>query len=108
LPGYLEMLKAVSENAPSGLSAPLAEFNQHSRHALNSYVHSGIHPLRRARDGFPAEMAATLVRFSNGLAHIAYRMLAMLSGSQRRMDKVTRLYVQFKDCVPMSESSGLV
>jgi len=108
LPGYLEMLKAVSEKAPAGLSAPLAEFNQYSRHALNSFVHSGIHPLRRARDGFPAEMAATLVRFSNGLAHIAYRMLATLSGSQRRMDRVTHLYVQFKDCVPMSESSGRV
>lgn len=108
LPGYLEMLKAVSDKAPPGLLAPLAEFNQYSRHALNSFVHSGIHPLRRARDGFPAEMAATLVRFSNGLAHIAYRMLATLSGSQRRMDRVTHLYVHFKDCVPMSESSGRV
>jgi hypothetical protein len=108
LPGYLDMLKAVSGDAPPGLSAPLAEFNQYSRHALNSFVHSGIHPLCRARDGFPADMAANLVRFSNGLAHFAYRMLATLSGSQRRMDKVTRLYVHFKDCVPMSEKSGRV
>lgn len=102
LPGYLDMLEAVVKRAPLGLSAPLVEFNQYSRHALNSFVHGGIHPLHRARKGFPIEMAATLVRFSNGLTHFAYRMLASLSGSQRRMDRVTHLYAHFKDCVPMA------
>lgn len=106
LPGYLDMLDAVVKKAPLGLSAPLVEFNQYSRHALNSFVHGGIHPLHRARTGFPAEMAATLVRFSNGLSHFAYRMLASLSGSQRRMDRVTHLYTNFKDCVPMAGDVG--
>jgi len=102
LPGAGEMLAKVLKVAPVGLTAHLAEFDQYSRHALNSYVHSGIHPLRRVRDGFPAEMALTLVRFSNGLMHMAYRTLAMLMGSQRRMDKVTHLYEQFTDCCPMA------
>jgi len=53
LPGYMDMLDAVVKKAPQGLSAPIAEFNQYSRHALNSFVHSGIHPLRRAREGYP-------------------------------------------------------
>jgi hypothetical protein len=103
LPGYLDMLDAVAKTAPAGLSAPLAEFNQYSRHALNSFVHSGIHPLHRARNGYPAVMGATIVRFSNGLMHFAYRMLASLSGSQRRMDSVTRVYSNFRECVPMAE-----
>jgi hypothetical protein len=103
LPGYMEMLDAVTKKAPLGLSAPIAEFNQYSRHALNSFVPSGIHPLRRAREGYPLEMATTMVRFSNGLMHFAYRMLASLSGSQRRMDQVTHLYFQFTDCVPMAK-----
>ena len=102
LPGYIDMLDAVLKKAPQGLSAPIAEFNQYSRHALNSFVHSGIHPLRRARDGYPEDMAATLLRFSNGLMHFAYRMLASLSGSPRRMDRVTNLYKEFTDCVPMA------
>jgi hypothetical protein len=106
LPGYMEMLEAVMRKAPEGLAAPIAEFNQYSRHALNSFVHSGIHPLRRARDGFPLEMASTLVRFSNGLMHFSYRMLASLSGSQRRMDRVTHLYKEFTDCVPMVKGSA--
>lgn len=102
LPGYMDMLEAVRKKAPLGLSAPIAEFSQYSRHALNSFVHSGIHPLRRAREGYPVEMAVTLVRFSNGLMHFAYRMLASLSGAQEQMHRVTHLYEEFTDCVPMA------
>lgn len=105
LPGHMEMLDAVAKKAPEGLVAPIAEFNRYSRHALNSFVHSGIHPLRRAREGFPREMASTIVRFSNGLMHFAYRMLASLSGSQRRVDRVTGVYLAFLDCVPLSTNS---
>lgn len=100
LPGYQDMLNAVVKAAPEGLSAPLAEFNQYSRHALNSFVHSGIHPLTRSRNGYPLEMAITVVRLSNGLMHIAYRLLASLSGSQRRMDRVTRTCAEFSECLP--------
>jgi hypothetical protein len=104
LPGYMEMLEAVIKKTPEGLAAPIAEFNQYSRHALNSFVHSGIHPLRRAREGFPLEIASTIMRHSNGLMHFAYRMLASLSGSQRRMDRVTHLYKEFTDCMPMAKA----
>lgn len=100
------MLDAVVKKAPQGLAAPIAEFNQYSRHALNSFVHSGIHPLRRAREGFPQELAATMVRFSNGLMHFSFRILASLSGSQRRMDRVTGVYLDFTDCVPMDANSA--
>jgi hypothetical protein len=100
LPGYSEMLNAVLRAAPEGLGGPLEEFNQYSRQALNSFVHSGIHALHRMRNGYPAEMARTVVQFSNGLLHFAYRLLASLSGSQRRMDRVTRLNVDFSDCLP--------
>lgn len=106
LPGYMEMFEAVVKKAPEGLVAPLAEFNQYSRHALNSFVHSGIHPLHRSRQGFPLEMASVIVRFSNGLMHFAYRMLASLSGSQQRMDRVTSVYRGFPDCIPGATNSN--
>lgn len=105
LPGYMEMLETIVKKAPEGLVIPMMEFNQYSRHALNSFVHSGIHPLHRAQDGFPLEMGSTIVRFSNGLMHFAYRMLASLSGSQRRMDLVTGVYLGFPDCVPSATNS---
>lgn len=103
LPGYLEMLNAVGRAAPDALAAPLTEFNQYSRHALNSFVHSGIHALHHARYGYPVELALTVVRFSNAIMHFAYRLQACLSGSQARMDRVTQIYVDFRDCVPMAK-----
>jgi hypothetical protein len=106
MPTYMEMLNAVAKQAPAGLSAPLVEFNQYSRHALNSFVHSGIHPLRRAKEGFPVALAGRLVLMSNGLLHFAYRMLAILSGSKYRLDKVTDMYMEFKDCLPVTDVSA--
>ena len=101
--GLTDMLDAVVRKAPPALSAPLQEFHEHSRHALNSYVHSGIHALRRAQDGFPVALAEQLIRMSNGLLHFAYRMLASLTGSQELMDVVTRKYKEFSDCLPINE-----
>jgi hypothetical protein len=61
----------------------------------------GIHPLARARTGFPAELAETVIRFSAGLMHFAYRLLATLTGRQELMDRVTRLHIAFSDCFPV-------
>lgn len=98
--GYSDMLAAIVRAAPVGLSKPLSEFNQYSRHAMNSFVHAGIHPLARTRTGFPAPLALKLLQFSNAMLHFAYRLLATLSGSQRRMNKVTHAYEGFKACLP--------
>jgi hypothetical protein len=106
LPGYLDMLNALLKAAPEGLTAPLAEFNQYSRHALNSFVHSGIHPLHRTRQGYPMEMSLIVVRFSNALLHFGYRLLATLSGSQRRIDRVTRTHMEFSDCFPRKPATS--
>ncbi len=101
LPGYIDMLTAVQKTGPAGLTQPLAEFNLYSRHALNSFVHTGIHPLTRFKHGFPVDVADKLLRFSNALGHLAYRLLASLTGQQLQMDRVSRLYRAFVDCLPM-------
>lgn len=102
LPGYLDMLTAIERTAPAGLAQPLVEFNRYSRHALNSFVHAGIHPLTRAREGFPAELAEAVLRFSAAMLHFAYRLMAALTGSQLRMNNVTRAYSDYADCLPIS------
>lgn len=98
--GYQAMLRAVKEKAPLGLSEPLVQFDSHTRRALNSFVHAGIHPLRRASEGYPAVLATAVIRQSNALLHVAYRLLATLTGSQRRMDRLTDLHADFTDCLP--------
>lgn len=100
LPGSQDMLAAVEKKAPVGLVQPLTEFNLYLRHPLNSFVHGGIHALQRSSNGFPLKLALDIVTFSNGLLHMAYRMLATLLGSQRMADEVTFVYRQFQDCLP--------
>jgi hypothetical protein len=102
LPSLQDMLAAVEKKAPPGLAAPLIEFNVHHRHALNSFVHSGIHALHRTSGGFPLELALRLVAISNGLTHMAYRMLASLLSSQELVDKVSHAYRDFQDCLALS------
>ena len=108
LPGLMDMLAAVEKLASHGLSAPLTEFNHYHRHALNSFVHGGIHPIRRSMDGFPITLVHELIVMSNGLLHLAYRIMADLSSSQARMNSVTRLYIQFADCLPVIDVKGRV
>lgn len=106
VPGYMDMLAAVEKAAPAGLALPLTEFSRYSRHALNSFVHTGIHPLARARTGFPSELAEAVLRFSAAMLHFAYRLLAALTGSQLRMDNVTRAYAAFADCLPLESATA--
>ncbi|PRD64312.1 DUF6988 family protein [Malikia granosa] len=101
LPSYSVMLEEVVKRGPEGLTAPLVEFNQNTRHALNSFVHTGIHPLQRHQQGYPPELAQTLVKFSNAIMHLAYRILASLAGSQLLMNTVTRKFYGFADCLPV-------
>jgi hypothetical protein len=53
LPGTAEMLKALEAKAPIGLIQPLNEFKTMAMKGLNSFVHGGIHPLTRIKEGFP-------------------------------------------------------
>jgi hypothetical protein len=94
LPRLQDMLAAIERDAPKGLSAPLMEFNVYHRQALNSFVHGGIHALRRRQSGFPVELGIQLVTMSNALLHLAYRILADLGGGAR-MHEVTDLYRQY-------------
>ena len=105
LPGTNEMLEALARKAPAGLVAPLQQFKAVSWRALNSFVHSGIHPLKRVGDGFPTVLGEQIVRNSNGLMHFGYRMLASLSGSQALMNEVTQSYRSFASCLPMESEA---
>jgi hypothetical protein len=100
LSGPADILKALEAKAPIGLIQPLNEFKTVTMKGLNSFVHGGIHPLTRIKEGFPEVLALQLVRNSNGLIHFAYRMLAGLAGSQTLMNQMTHLYGTFADCFP--------
>jgi hypothetical protein len=102
LPGAADMIDALARKAPAGLVQPLQQFQSVSWRTLNSFVHGGIHPLRRVSEGFPQPLAEQIVRNSNGLMHFGHRLLANLYGSRDLMSQTTRIYRDFKDCLPMA------
>lgn len=69
------------------------------RHALNSFVHGGIHALRRHQEGFPVQIVRQLIECSNGLVTIAAMMLAILTGDRLLATRMNRVYVGFEHCL---------
>ena len=90
-----------------GLVVPLEEIRVNQWKAMNSFIHGGIHPLQRT-DGFPVELAVQVVRNSNGISHIACRLLARLASTAdvATAAEMERAYIGFEDCVPMKPTSA--
>jgi hypothetical protein len=104
IPGSQEMLASLAARAPIGLVGPLVEMNDSIRHPLNSYVHAGLHPIRRRLAGFPKDLVFLLLRNSNGLLLETYRVMALLHSSQPLMDTVTAVHLQFRDCLNSTDT----
>lgn len=99
LPMPAKMLDALRPHAPAGLVQPLCLVNDEIRHPLNSYVHSGLHPIRRRLAGFPIDLQLLILRHSNDLLHHVFRVLGVVHRSQALTDVVTAVHLRFPDCV---------
>lgn len=109
LDGLERMLDALKSRAGlnpqlMGLVIPLDQIREKQWKAMNSFVHGGIHPLQRI-DAFPVGLAAQVVRNSNGISHIACRLLMRLTThlDSASAAEIERAYVEFEDCVPMTQ-----
>lgn len=93
--------KLKSEPGLSGMVAPLRELRDEAWKPMNAFVHCGLHPLARAKDGFPEELAVSVVKISNALIHLAVRMLSRFTGDRGVMRQVDETYIRFQDVMPM-------
>lgn len=100
LPAISKMLEKIEERAPDEPVRLLREFREQSLKALNSYVHAGLHPLRRHLEGYPLPLIIQLVQNSNGLAGMVGSMLAILSGVPGLTKPMSWLQHDFLDCFP--------
>ncbi len=95
-----ELLKAIDKSeAPQDLKRSLLEFRATSWEVTNSYVHAGIHPLRRHMAHHEHELAMTL-RFSNGLAVICYALMTIVGQVPQRQADINVACVNFLECLP--------
>ena len=85
----------------AGLVTPLRELRDEAWKPMNAFVHCGLHPLARARDGFPEILAVSVVKISNALIHFAARLLSRFTGDREVVRLVDEAYKQFQDVMPM-------
>lgn len=78
----------------------LVHFKDLSWNAMNSFVHGGIHPLRRNTDGFPVHLALQVLCNSNGLSTMTAMTMAILTCSEAITRSMSKLQPAFADCLP--------
>jgi hypothetical protein len=104
LPSASEMIdqlgKRVGDDVPAAAHQMLVQFKDMSWHAMNSFVHGGIHPLRRSSEGFPIPLALQVLRNSNGLATMVGMVLATLTGDEAIAKPMSKIQPEFADCLP--------
>lgn len=88
LPSATIMIEELDKKAPPNAVAPLKEFMAYNWKALNSYTHSGIHPLRRHQEGYPMQLIMGALMNVNGMFVVAAMQASILTGVPNLQRKV--------------------
>lgn len=97
-----DMMKDLATKAPQEAYDALSRFKDNSWKALNSYVHAGIHPLRRHEEGYPIDLLLSVFQNANGLAVVTAMQIAVLSGRQPLQREILTLASRWPECMPPS------
>lgn len=100
LPSVTHMLRTLETAGPAAAIRPLLQFKEISIGPMNSFVHSGLHPLQRQRKGFPRQLLDDLVRSSNGLNTMSGMLGAILAGDATRVAEVKNIQARFLVVLP--------
>lgn len=104
LPGVNKMIEEIGKRVEHGLPPAAHQmllcFKETSWHAMNSFVHGGIHPLQRSANGFPVHLALQVLRNSNGLNTMTGMVLAILTGDEAVIKPMSKIQPAFADCLP--------
>jgi len=104
LPSASDMIeqigKRVGQGVPAAAYQMLVQFKDVSWHAMNSFVHGGIHPLRRRAEGFPVHLALQVLGNANALVTMTGMALAILTGDEAIAKPMSKIQLEFADCLP--------
>ncbi len=84
----------------------LLEFKEYSWKPLSSYVHGGAHATHWHKNGYPIALLEQVLKASNGVSTMVAMLLVILSGDIEQRGKITKLQMQYSDCLPDLESWG--
>jgi hypothetical protein len=101
LPMAADMVKKLeSSSAPDGVHALMAGYKDAMLKQLHSFLHAGIHPLKRHTAGYPEQLLRQIVANANGLLVATGATLAILAGSPESMRRMNEIQREFADCTP--------
>lgn len=83
----------------------LNEFKGVSGKAMNSFVHCGIHAVNRHDSGYPIHLIIQILQNSNALSIMGGMLLGILSGDKTASNRISKIQLEFKDCLPPLKSS---
>ena len=95
-----EMLPALADSRHAPAARMLNALKETGWGPLNSYVHSGIHPVLQHHLGYPPEYAIQVLRNSNGLSGMAAMLMAMLTDDVDTVMAVRNAQLAHLDCLP--------
>jgi len=100
MPMFAAMLDQIVKTAPDQASRMLLNFKETNYHAMNSFVHSGIHPLRRHAEGYPVKLVQDVLRNSNGLNVMTLQVGVILTGDPRFNGVIRAVQEEFHQILP--------
>ena len=98
-----DMLDGLENKAPAVVVAQLRQFKVIAWRQMNSYIHSGMHPLATSGQDLPEKLLVQLLKNSNGLAALLATLSAMKIPAL--MHAVINVQMQYKRCLPLAADS---
>lgn len=103
VPLAAQMMAELSKKAPPNAFKPLNDFKTNGWPALNSYVHAGIHPIRRHQDGYPSALLEGVIKNVNALTGLSAMHAAVLTGIPNLQQEVLAIAARYPSCLTYPE-----
>jgi len=100
LPSHAEMIKQIGGKAPAEATRMLKEFRDVTWKASSSFVHGGIHAMKRHGEGYPTPLLKQILINSNGLVMLSAVHLATMARNQHVVADIPRIRDSYRDILP--------
>jgi hypothetical protein len=100
LPSHVDMIKQIEKSAPAEATRLLKEFREVTWKASSSFVHGGIHAMKRHSEGYPVILVKQIIISSNGLIMVTAVHLATLTGNEHVTNDIIRIRDKYRDVLP--------
>lgn len=100
LPSHKQMIDQIAVKAPPEATRLLSEFRDVTWKASCSYVHSGLHTMKRHAEGYPVPLLKQIMQSSNGLLMLCTIQIAIMAKNEHIAKDIIRIRDSYRDILP--------